>query len=238
MLSFLLCGAGAMIIGLQQALKAAEDYLRPALKVVVFLPSTVTDADGALWAGRLPAADPEIESVSFISRQEALQKAQGNPALAKSLILLRENPFPASVVLRYRDSAWLARPEPALSLKTQPQVQELRWDPQVRSTFRALRQWRVWLMRLTAFATIMVFVWSFLGAFRLVVLKAGLRELLTHLGFGILGGSFALLLLGAALRSVDTDAALFRPETLSLWPLVIAPLASMASFGWGMSRES
>src|SRR5882724_11822222 len=114
MVSFLLGGIGALLIGLQQSLRTAEDSIRPALKVVALIQPTVTDENAKKWSDGLQAADPEIASVAFISRQEALTRAQGNPALAKSLLLLRDNPLPPSVVLLYSDAAWLARPEPAL----------------------------------------------------------------------------------------------------------------------------
>src|ERR1039457_5555556 len=101
MVSFLLGGIGALMIGLQQSLKAAEESIRPALKVVVFIQPAVSDQAAAQWAGALRLTDPEIASVSYISRQEALVKAQGNPVLVKSLLLLPENPFPASAVILY-----------------------------------------------------------------------------------------------------------------------------------------
>src|ERR1700687_5659127 len=123
MVSFLLGGVGALLMGLQQSLKTAEESIRAALKVVAFIPSSVSDADAKKWADSLPSLDNELESVAYISRQEALEKAQGNPALAKSLLLLHDNPLPASVVLHFKDLAWLERPEPALTLKAQPEVQ-------------------------------------------------------------------------------------------------------------------
>src|ERR1039457_4626376 len=93
MVSFLLGGIGALLIGLQQSLKTAEESIRPALKVVVFMQQNVTDENVKKWSDSLLSLDPELVSVAYISRQEALQKSQGNPALAKSLILLRDNPL-------------------------------------------------------------------------------------------------------------------------------------------------
>src|SRR6266700_3434879 len=141
MVSFLLGGIGALLIGLQQSLKTAEESIRPALKVVVFVQSGITEDKAKKWADTLTTADPDLESAVFISRQQALDRAQGNPALAKSLLLLRDNPFPASVLLLYKDVAWLDRPEPAVVIKNQPEIQEIRWDPEARSVFRSLHQW-------------------------------------------------------------------------------------------------
>jgi hypothetical protein len=182
--------------------------------------------------------DPEIESLVFISRQQALQDAQGNPALMQSLLLLRDNPFPASVVIRYKDLAWLDRPEPAMDLRSQPQVQEIRWDPEARSVFRSLRQWRVWLVRLTAFAMIMLMVWCFFGVYRFVALKSPVAELMIQLGIGLIGGGLAVATWGMALREVGVDAALYRPESVSFWPLLTALLASVATFGWQVSGSN
>src|SRR5258708_30435151 len=99
MVSFLLGGIGALLIGLEQSLKTAEEAISPALKVVVFVQPTFPEEKAKKWADTLAIADPEVQSATYISRQEALDKAQGTPALAKSLLLLRDNPFPASIVL-------------------------------------------------------------------------------------------------------------------------------------------
>ena len=236
MVSFLLGGVGALLIGLDQSLKTAEESIRSTLKVAIFVQSNVSDADAEKWAGSLPSLDPDLESINFVSRQEALQKAQGNPALTKSLLLLRENPFPASVILRYKDIAWLDRPEPALNIKSQAEVQEIRWDPEARSVFRSLREWRMWLVRLTAFAMILLGVWCFFGIYRFLALKAPYAELFIQLGIGLIGGSLAVATWGFALRGVGSDAALYRPETISFWPLATALMASLATFGWKVNH--
>ncbi len=238
MVSFLLGGIGALLIGLQQSLKAAEESIRPALKVVVFIQPNITDENVKKWSDSLLSLDPELASVAYISRQEALQKSQGNPALAKSLILLRDNPLPASVVLFYKDSAWLERPEPAMTLKSQAEVQEIRWDPEARSVFRSLRQWRTWLLRLSAFAVMMLAVWCFFGLYRFLVMKAPLSEMIIQLAIGLIGGGLAMATWGFALREVGQDAALYRPEAVSVWPLLSALMAALATFGWKVSNEN
>jgi cell division protein FtsX len=232
MVTFLLGGTGALMIGLQQSLHTVEQAIRPELNVAVFVQPNVTDQDAAQWARTLQTTDPEIASVKFVSRDEALQKAQGNPALVKSLLLLRDNPFPASVLLQYNDRAWLERPEPALALRSMPQVQEIRWDPEARSVFRSIRQWRAWLARLTIFALLMLFIWCFFGIYRFLVLKASFGQLLMQLGIGLIGGSLAVTTWGLALRGIGSDAALYRPEVVSFWPLVAAVMAALATFGW------
>jgi cell division protein FtsX len=237
MVSFLLGGTGALLIGIQQSLLTVEQAIRPELKVAVFIQPNITDQDAAQWARALPSKDPDIDSVNFVSQAEALQNAQGNPALVKSLLLLRENPFPASVTLQFNDRAWLERPEPALALRAMPQVQEIRWDPEVRSVFRSLRQWRVWLARLTVFALLMLFIWCFFGLYRFLVMKAPFAQLLIQLGIGLIGGSLAVTTWGLALRAIGNDAALYKPEAVSFWPLAAAIMTALATFGWQVTDE-
>jgi septal ring factor EnvC (AmiA/AmiB activator) len=143
---------GVALWTLQRSLRSSEELLRPYLKVALILQSSLSDADAEKWANTVASQDSELESATFVSRQEALQRAQNNPALAKSLLLLRDNPFPASVILHYKETAWLNRPEPAMVFKGLPQVQEIRWDPEERSYFRSIHEWRMRLFRLSIFA--------------------------------------------------------------------------------------
>src|ERR1041385_1981399 len=99
--SLLLGVVGALLLGIANSLKTAENSLRADLKVAIFIANNLPDPQAEAWSQSLPARDHEIESATFISRSEALQKAQANTALAKSLMLLHDNPLPASVVIRY-----------------------------------------------------------------------------------------------------------------------------------------
>ncbi len=236
--SFLLAGMGIILIGLQDSLKKAESSLRQSLKVVVFIQSNISDDLAKVWAETLPSQDPAIESAVFISRQEALAKAQGNPALVKSLILLRDNPLPATVLLRYRDSAWLERSEPATALRASPEVQELRWDPEARSLFRSLSQWRFWLVRISIFAAVLMLMWCSFGLYRFKVMRAPARALLLQLGLGLLGGGLALLIFGLALQRLGSDAAVYSPLLISPWPIAAAIMAAIATFGWKVADEA
>ncbi len=237
MLSFLMGGMGSVMVGLQDSLKMAELSVRSNLKVIVFIQQSVKDEIAKQWSESLPAQDAEIESVDFVSRQEALEKAQENPALVKSLILLRENPLPSTAIVRYKDSAWLERPEPAVGLQSAPEIQELRWDPEARSLFQKLRQWRVWVMRLSLFAVILMGIWASMGLYRYWLLRSQPRELLKQLGIGLVGGGLALLMIQLALHRVGLEASAFKPALHSPWPLVAAALASVATYGWKIADE-
>ena len=69
-------------------------------------------------------------------------------------------------------------------------------------------------------------------------MKAPFSELLIQLGIGLIGGSLATATFGFALRGVGQDAALYRPDAVSFWPLGAALMASLATFGWNVSHEN
>jgi hypothetical protein len=92
-------------------------------------------------------------------------------------------------------------------------------------------------VRLTGFAMIMLVVWCFFGIYRFLAMRAPAAELFIQLGMGLIGGSLAVLTWGMALRSVGSDAALYRPESISYWPLVTALLSALATFGWQVSHD-
>ena len=152
MISFLLGLTAALLLGIDRVLASAEESLRSQLAVAVFFQSSEPDEAARRISESLRGRDSAIESAQFISKQAALQDAQQDPALARSLMVLKDNPLPASTILRYRDEAWLERGEPAETLRGVPQIQEIRWDARARSSFRSLHQWRAWLLRLAAFS--------------------------------------------------------------------------------------
>ncbi len=232
MLSFLLGGMGVFFLGLQESLKKMEDNIRPSLKVIVFFQPALSEDDAKTWVSGLPAQDTALESVAYISRQEALERAQGNPALVKSLLLLRDNPLPATALLHFKDIAWLERPEPAISLRASPEVQELRWDPEARTSFRSVRQWRMWLARVSLVLVILMSAWCGLGLYHFWAARARRGELLVQLGLGLLGGGLSVLIFGLALRGLGADAAPYAPPLISPWPILAALMASLATFGW------
>ena len=43
---------------------------------------------------------------------------------------------------------------------------------------------------------------------------------------------------GLALRDLGGDAALYRPESISYWPLLTAVMAALATFDWKVTREA
>src|SRR5438477_42047 len=136
-----------VIIGLHQSLSNAEAQVKNSLAVLVFLQTNQSDDEASQLAQRIKTQDPEILTVTFTSKAQAYQDALKDPGLAKSLLLLKSNPLPASLAIRLSDRAWWERTDPTENLKSIANIQEIRWDPQARSLFRALHRWRLWCVR-------------------------------------------------------------------------------------------
>src|SRR5579872_1948515 len=99
-MTFFMGIAAALVFGLEQTLKSAEDSIKQPLLVSIFMQSSFQDDQAQKWGEKLRAMDPEIQDLNFISRDQALLEAQKDMALAKSLMILKENPLPASFVHR------------------------------------------------------------------------------------------------------------------------------------------
>jgi hypothetical protein len=227
LVSFLVAGGGALCAGVQQSLRMAEEMVRSSLKVAVLFSETLTEAEGEQWARVLPKMDAAVESAEYISREEALKRAEQNPLLARSLLLLRHNPFPASVVVRLQGQAWLERSDPASQWRVRSQIQEVRWDPELRSQYRSLRQWRIWLSRVGAAGLVLLLAGGLVGGFRFLKFRRPWSELWVKGGMGLMAGGLAIGLWGLALRWVGPEAASYRPTHLSFWPLVAGILGAL-----------
>lgn len=237
MLSLLLGTSAMVLLGVRDSLGIAERSIQDNLKVVVLIQTQLSDDLARKWAEGLPTQDSEIESVTFISKAEALQKAQEDPALVKSLILLRDNPLPASAVIRFKPSAWMERPEPALQLRASPEVQEIRWDPEKRSTFQTLHQWRTWLLRISTFAVILLSVWAIVSISSAVVSRIPMPVWLTHSGMALFGAALSLLVVGLSLQKVGVQALEFKPDLNTPWPWISSFLGSFAMLGSTVKYE-
>lgn len=238
MLSFLVSVGAVLASGALGSLRLAENAVRGSLKVVLLLQPDTADDAAKQWADTLVTQDAEIESVSFISKAEALEKAQSNPALVKSLILLRENPLPSSVIIRYKDRAWLERPEPTTGFQNAPFVQEARWDAERRSSFQAIRRWRSAVVLITAVSGAILFVWAVMGLYRNFANPQSRAEVIVTLGAGLLGGTLAIGLLLFSLRGSDNDVLLFKPVLFTPWPWLAGLFASASTFSGKEAHES
>src|SRR5579872_1409837 len=237
LMAFFMSIAAALVFGLEQTLKSAEDSIKQSLLVSVFMQSSLSDEQAQKWGSQLQTKDSEIQNVNFISKDQALQEAQKDPSLARSLMILKENPLPSTFVLRYSDRAWLERDELATLLKSLPEIQEIRWDSQSRSVFRSLHQWRAWLIRFSAFSGVLLIVWAFMGIYQFLALRASLTEFAIQLLIGAVGGSIALALWGYTLQGLGPDAGVFRPSWFSMIPMLTGLVVAIGCFGWSHHEE-
>ena len=225
-------GLFAMVmIGLQQVLVNAEASVQGSLSAAVFLQNNITDADAAALAQTIKTQDPEILSIAYTSKDQAFQEAIKDPNLAKSLLLLKSNPLPASFMIHYSDRAWWERSEPAENLRAFPGIQEIRWDPQARSLYRSLHRWRLWALRFSAFTGIVLILWAFIGLYRFLSLQSGFREMAVHLGIGLTGGALAWGLWGMGLRSIQAEISALHPAWVWAVPLAIGVFSALGCFG-------
>src|SRR5579863_9688733 len=103
-------GLGAVVwLGVQQAICEALSEIRSSMIVTAFLAPTLTDADATKLEKSLQEADPAIRTLTYTSREVAYQQAMKDPALSRSLMVLKQNPLPASFTLQYDDTAWIDR---------------------------------------------------------------------------------------------------------------------------------
>jgi cell division protein FtsX len=237
LLSFLLAAVAALLLGLQQVLLTGERGLLGEMAAVVFLQTSVTDEEAKALEASFKERDPEIQSLILVSKESALQEAQQDPALAKSLMVLKENPLPASFTVQWSEKAWRTRSEPGVLIRELPQVQEIRWNPQAQSTFRLLTAWRTWLMRLSVAAVGLLVFWSFFGIVQFLARGSRVRVLIAKMGVGLVGGALGLLAWFGALHQLPNELISFRPQASLFVPLLIGVIVGLASFGWGETRE-
>jgi hypothetical protein len=231
MVAFLIGLFSTVMIGLQQALANAEASVKGSLPVIVFLQNNVTDAEAVTLQCSIKAQDSEIQSIEYTSKDQAYQEAMKNPNLSKSLLLLKSNPLPASLTLRYSDRAWWERSEPSEKLRALSTIQEIRWDPQAGSLFRSLHRWRLWSLRFSAFVGMVLLVWAFIGLYRVLSLQSGFLEIVVHLGIGFFGGALAWGLWGVGVHSIQAEIPTLRPAWVWLVPMLIGVVSALGCFG-------
>src|SRR4051812_45683517 len=83
---------GTLLAGLDRTLAQAQNALRPSLRVLVFMQNTWPDSQANEWGKKLRDQNPDIQNISFISRDQAYQEAVKEISVARALVLLRENP--------------------------------------------------------------------------------------------------------------------------------------------------
>jgi hypothetical protein len=231
MIAFVIGLFAVVLVGLQQILGKAELSIKNSLAVVAFMQEDLSDTDASALSDNWRSQDPEIVSIRYLSKEQAYQEAVKDPNLAKSLVLLKSNPLPASFTLQFSDRAWLERAEPAEKLKASGNIQEIRWDPQAHALFRSIRQWRSWAMRFSAFVGILLAVWAFIGLYRVLALHGAVADVLLTLALGALGGILAWGLWGLGLKSIHADVSPVSPVWVWLVPVAIGVISALGCFG-------
>ena len=237
----------ALVIGVALALPAGGYALLEGLssltpgvalepQISVYLKSDSSKADAEKLGARLKA-DPRVDQVRFVSREEALKELKGEEGLSDVVAALDHNPLPDAFVLRVRDS----NPE------TQSAVtEELRHLPAV-SHVQADALWARRLALLTRIGRLAVLLLAALLAFGLVAVTfntirlqiltqrdeievskligatdAFIRRPFLYLGLvqGLAGGALALGIVWAGLALLNSE---------------VRPLAQTygSSFGFG-----
>jgi hypothetical protein len=235
--SFLLTFSVACFLGFHQALSAARDGFRESLQLSAFLQPTILDADGQKIADSIKAGDPEVQSVAFVSKAQALELAQKDPFLAKSLMLLKDNPLTGEVQVHYSERAWLERPDFGQTLGSIPQIQEIHWNVQARDSFRSVSQWEKWLAQAGGCLLGFFFVWMLAGLYRILSARISFVEVLIALLVGMLGAGGAMALWTFTFKSLGPEAAAIGPRHSSLLPLLTGIIVSVALSGWGKQNE-
>lgn len=231
LVSFLLGLLAALVVGIDRSLALAESTIRPSLDVTVFLQSSLPEDVAKGLGDQLKAKDPAIESFTYISREQAARDAGQDPMLAKSMMILKENPFPSAYVFHYNDSAWMDRAEPTEGLSGFPGIQEIRWDARARSNFRMVHQWREWILRFGEVAAALVMLWALFGAYRFLAQRAPFVDLLKAVVIGCAGGALALVAWAMGMRHLGHDASMTMPMGMTWWPLWVGIACGIAFFG-------
>jgi hypothetical protein len=225
--SLLVAFLGALAVGLHGTLAAAETSLRQSLDLVLFVDGSMPDATAQQLSVSLKERDREVTTVTYLSRDAALREAQNDPALAKSLMILRENPLPGSFTIGLTDKAWLERSTPAEKLQG-PEIQEVRWDAQAQQLYRSVHAWRLWTLHLTIGLAVLLSLWALLGMFRFLAAAMPVSELLWHLALGLSGGGLAAGLWAVSLRAFSGANPPAAPNAFSWLPLIAGAIVGLA----------
>ncbi len=225
--SFLVTLLALFIVEGYQRLGQESRHIKEGLVVVVFLQNSLSDAQALGWLDQFKLQDKDIESAVLTTKEQAFQKAALDPMLAKSLQLLKENPLPASVVIHYSDTAWMQSVAPVERLKVLPSITEIRWDPQVLSTWQSVERWRIAIRRLALLLLGVVGLWACAGIYRFFVLHLLPGEMILHVGWGLLGGGIAEAVWLQTLRTAFENSAMTVSSSLPLGAGIAGALACL-----------
>jgi len=151
-----------------RGLDQAQAQVLETLPVAVFFQANAPDEQTRTLAESLKARDSAIERVTYVSRAQAYAEASNDPLLARSLMLLHDNPFSATAEVQYSAAAWRDRTDPAVTLRQLPGIQDIRWNAQRRDAFLAFEPWKAAVRRMTWGVAIFLMMWALTGIRRVV----------------------------------------------------------------------
>ena len=222
-------GFAALVCAAAGGIAQAQDRISATLPVAIFFQPTLTDEATRQAADLLKKEDPAVQQVTYLSREQAYSEAGKDPLLERSLMLLQNNPFPATAEVHYSAQAWIERQDPVQALRNIPGVQEIRWSAPRRDALLAFEPWKKIMVGTLWAVTVLLILWAFsgVGAF------AG-----TLSEWKRFAGCFFTGVLGAGLMSVIGFIVLPRlgvapfmsAAGLPALPLLLGGLTGLGSF--------
>lgn len=181
--------AAAIGASVDSALRQTEEESWQGLNLIVFFQAPLPDVATRTAADAMASQNPDVVSMTYTSSQQAYDKAALDPLLSRSLLLLKDNPLPASASLKLSRSAWLRASDVSDRWQQGTGVQEVRWDAEKRARWQELYAWRHRVERgLAAVAALTIF-WALRGVLAFSRTLSGWREALGVLGVGLVCGA-------------------------------------------------
>jgi cell division protein FtsX len=156
-------GLATLACAVSRGLTQAQENVRAALPVTVFFQANSPDDQSRSVSDALKKQDPAIETVSYLSKEQAYAEASKDPLLSRSLMLLHDNPLSAVTELHYSRQAWLERQDPAQALHGVPGVQDIRWSASRRDAFLAFEPWKKIIGKSLWVISIALCLWALSG---------------------------------------------------------------------------
>jgi hypothetical protein len=229
LLTFLIAVLSLLLAGVHQTLSSAESALRQSLSVVVFMQQDLTTDQAAQWAQTLQAVDRDVISWTFTSKNQAYTDSLADPTLSKALMLLGDNPLPSFFTLHYRDRAWKDRMDPTETINKQPLVQEIRWDAEGVSIFRAMSEWRRRLMQLTLVSIAVFLAWFAYGLQRSLQRSWNPSDFVSRLVNALFTGGSALLFWHWAVPAPSAGLPPVKFMLMAWVPILAACMTAIAA---------
>lgn len=234
---FLAAFFSGMLLAARASLSAQRIPLESSLLVVAFFNRELPDDQARLIAVALPQRDPEIIHAQFVSKEEAFQSAQQRASFSRAMVLLKKNPFPSSVELRYRPRAWRDRNDPSSGLKDIPEIVEVRWSVPMRDAWKALDSWERCVREALAGLGAVLVLFAGFSAVQAFKTQPGLRPLGEAVWRGAAGALLSAAFVAAWIRRAGVLPQGIEWAYAVLLLILMGGLAGTAFFGYKTQDE-